>query len=175
MTVFSQPSISLVAAVARNGVIGRGNTLPWHLPEDLKRFKALTMGHPVIMGRKTFDSIVAMLKKPLPGRTSIVISRSPGALRLSPDWTTVRPVATLDEAIRQAQADAPIHVIGGAQIYELALPHATRLYMTEVLSDVAGDAHFPQWDRSQWQEVSREHGPAAPEGLQYDFVEYRRR
>ncbi len=174
MITSSQPSITLVAAVARNGVIGRGNTLPWHLPEDLKRFKALTMGHPVIMGRKTFDSIVAILKKPLPGRTSIVISRSPSALRLSPDWTSVRTAATLDEAIHQTPADAPIHVIGGAQIYELALPRATRLYLTEVLSDIEGDTHFPHWDRSQWQEVSREHGPATPEGLQYDFVEYLR-
>lgn len=175
MTVSYQPSLALVAAVARNGVIGRDNTLPWRLPEDLKRFKALTMGHPVIMGRRTFDSIVSMLKKPLPGRTSIVISRSPGSLQLSPEWTDVRTAATLDEAIRQAPAGAPIHVIGGAQIYQLALPHATHLYMTEVLADVEGDAHFPDWDRSQWLEVSREHGPATAEGLQYDFVEYRRR
>ena len=175
MTVSSQPSIALVAAVARNGVIGRHNTLPWHLPEDLQRFKALTMGHPVIMGRKTFDSIVAMLKKPLPGRTSIVISRSPGQLQLAPEWTDVRTVATLEEALCQAPAGSTMHVIGGAQIYELAMPHATHLYMTEVLSDFEGDAHFPHWDRSQWLEVSREHGQATAAGPQYDFVEYRRR
>lgn len=170
-----QSRIALVAAVARNGVIGRANTLPWHLPEDLKRFKTLTMGHPVIMGRKTFESILAMLKKPLPGRTSIVLSRTPADLQLSPDWTNVRTARTLEDAISQAPPGQDIHVIGGAQIYELALPIAQCLYLTEVLADIEGDAHFPTWDRSLWHEISREHAPVTPQGLRYDFVEYQRR
>jgi dihydrofolate reductase len=170
----TRPRISLLAAVARNGVIGRGNELPWHLPADLKRFKALTLGHPVIMGRKTWDSIFARLGKPLPGRTSIVVSRSalPAAAAVG-----ALVSASLPDAIGAATlVDGPdqVFVIGGAQIYALALPLADRLDLTEIHADVAGDARFPAYDRNDFIEVSRQPGP--PEGgLNYDFVVYDRR
>ena len=142
---------------------------------DLKRFKRLTLGHSVVMGRKTFDSILAMLKKPLPGRTSIVVSRNPASVHIAPGWTGVLAVASLEEALRQAPGDGEIAVIGGAQIYALALPLATRMYLTEVEAEVAGDAYFPDWDRSAWQETARETGPQGADGLAFDFVTYERR
>ena len=170
----SPPCISLLAALARNGVIGRDGALPWHLPEDLKRFKTLTLGHPVVMGRKTFDSIIATLGKPLPSRANIVITRSGTLPDRRPEWHDVHAVASLDEAIAAAGSTEEAFVIGGAQIYALALPRARRLYMTEVLSDVQGDTSFPPWNPAEWHELSREHGTAAPSGLQYDFVVYER-
>ena len=168
------PRLSLIAALAKNRVIGRGNTLPWHLPADLKRFKSLTLGHPVIMGRKTFESIVALLGKPLPGRDNIVISRSAGHPRAA-QWTgaQVRFAASLDEALRGITAEE-VFVIGGAEIYALALPVADRLHLTEILADVEGDAYFPKFARGEWHEMSRESGEAAG-ALPFDFVVYDRR
>jgi dihydrofolate reductase len=168
------PRLSLIAAVAANGVIGRNNGLPWHLPEDLKRFKAITMGRPVIMGRKTFDSIVAMLGKPLPGRTNIVISRSAALQGTKPEWDNVLPAATLEQAIAAAGEAAEVFIIGGAQIYALSLPRAQRLYLTEVKAEVEGDAYFPAREPARWQETSREPGIAAS-GPAYDFAIYDRR
>lgn len=163
-----QPVLSLLVAVARNGVIGRDNGLPWHLPEDLKRFKALTLGHPVIMGRKTFESILASLGKPLPGRENIVVTRSrsyaaPGC----------RVVHSLGEAVSACAGADEAFVIGGAEIFALALPLAQRLYATEIDADVEGDAAFPAYDRSAWREVAREPGAAGT--LRYDFVVYARK
>jgi len=160
--------LSLVWAMARNRVIGRNNKLPWHLPEDLKYFKRITMGKPVIMGRKTYDSI----GKPLPGRTNIVVTRNP-------QWYAegVKTVDSLEAARKLCESIAEIDgideamVIGGAQIYAKALPLADRLYLTEVHADVEGDAVFPEFDRGGWMEVSREDFEASgPNPYNYSFL-----
>ena len=133
-------------------VIGRGGGLPWRLSADLKRFKALTMGHAIVMGRKTYDSI----GRPLPGRTSIVLSRQP-----NPDWgaAEIRTAPSLDDALAQAGADEEVFIVGGAEVYALALPRADRLYVTWVDADVDGDTFFPQVDWGQWRLVSEEPHP----------------
>jgi dihydrofolate reductase len=160
--------LSLVWAMARNRVIGRNNKLPWHLPEDLRYFKRITMGKPVIMGRKTFESI----GRSLPGRTNIVVTRNP-------QWSAkgVKTVDSLDAARKLCEDIAEIDgceeamVIGGAQIYAMALPLADRLYLTEVHADVEGDAVFPEFDRSDWVEVSREDFEASgPNPYNYSFL-----
>ncbi len=135
--------LSLIVAMARNRVIGAGGKLPWHLPADLKRFKEITMGRPVIMGRKTFESI----GKPLPGRTNIVVTR-----RRS--WTAkgCRVAHSLEEAIAAA-GEGEVFVIGGGELYAAALPQADRLYLTEVDADVPGDVRFPEVDLSRWRLV----------------------
>ena len=143
--------ITLVVAVAQNGVIGKDNALLWRLPDDLKQFKAVTMGKPVIMGRKTYDSI----GKPLPGRTNIVISRQPG-LRI--EGCTV--VDSLDSAFEAAGAAPEVAVIGGAQIYRQALPRADVIYLTEVHAAFEGDVTFPSLSPEQWLETSRMPHPA---------------
>lgn len=145
--------ISMIAAVAKNGVIGLNNKMPWHISGDLKYFKAKTMGKPMIMGRNTFESMGK-----LPGRTSIVITRN--ANYKAGEGVIV--VATLNEAITFANKIAirdeqdEIMIVGGAQIYTLALPQADRLYLTEVDIEPTGDAFFPEFDRTQWAETSRE-------------------
>ena len=158
------PRISLLVAVASNGVIGRDGRMPWHLPEDLKRFKALTMGHAIVMGRKTFDSIGRLL----PGRRSIIVTRQPG---YRVDGATV--VHSLDAAIAAASDDDEVFVIGGGEIYAAALPLADRLHMTEIASSADGDVRFPPIDRSQWREVAREPHRSA-DGTAFDFVIYDR-
>ncbi|HEY6241755.1 MAG TPA: dihydrofolate reductase [Burkholderiales bacterium] len=158
--------IALIAAVARNGVIGSGNRMPWHLPEDLKRFRRLTLGHAVIMGRRTFESI----GKPLAGRSNIVVTRSP-------DWTRVgcHTAHSLESALAAVHEPQDAFVIGGAEIYALAFPLADRLHVTEIERDFEGDVFFPQLDRSCWREVSRErHASGGAEGFAYAFVEYER-
>jgi dihydrofolate reductase len=158
--------ISIIAAVARNRAIGRDNAMPWRLPEDLKRFRRLTMGHAVIMGRKTFESI----GRPLAGRNNIVISRAR-------DWSPAGCVVvhSLESALAAVEAPSEAFVIGGAQIYALALPHAGRLHMTEIERDFEGDAFFPEFDRSLWREVDRErHAAAGSAGFDYAFVDYER-
>ena len=154
---------ALIAAVARNGTIGRDNALPWRLPEDLRRFKALTMGHAMIMGRRTWES----LGRPLPGRRHVVVSRDPGYRAAG-----ITVVHSLADALAAGGDDA--YVIGGAMLYEQALPFVDRLELTEIDADVAGDAYFPAFDRSQWQEVGRE-SHRTDEGLGYDFVTLVRR
>lgn len=158
--------VALIAAVAANGVIGRDNRLPWHLPEDLREFKRITLGKPIIMGRKTFESI----GRPLPGRTSIVLTRRP-------DWTRegVVVAANLRQALAMAEELAggdqgEIMVIGGEQIYRLALPLADRLYLTRVDLEVPGDSHFPALDPAQWREVSRRVGHSDTGGVDYAFL-----
>ena len=143
--------------------------MPWHLPADLKRFKALTLGHPVIMGRKTWDSILASLGKPLPGRTSIVLTRSEGAVM--PGATVAGSMAA---AIVAAGAVDEVFVIGGAEIYALALPLADRLHLTEIDADVEGDAFFPPIGGEAFVETAREAGPAHAD-WGYEFVTYDRR
>lgn len=161
--------LALIWAMSRNRVIGRNNALPWHLSEDLKYFKRVTMGKPVIMGRKTWESI----GRPLPGRTNIVITRNPDYA--VPDG--VRVVTSLDAAIDLAEKICLIEgideaiVMGGAEIYAQALPRADRLYLTQVHADVHGDAFFPEIDLEQWQELGREDFAASgPNPYDYSFV-----
>jgi len=154
--------IYLVAAVAANGIIGANGKLPWHLPEDLKHFKRVTLGHPVIMGRKTWES----LKGPLPGRENIVITRqagyqAPGAAVAS----------SLDAALALCAGESVACVIGGEEIFKEALPLAAGLIMTEIKQDFAGDAKFPDYDRSRWREAQREAHTAA-NGMRFDFILY---
>jgi dihydrofolate reductase len=164
--------IALIVAVASNGVIGRDNTLPWRLPGDLRHFKATTLGKPIVMGRKTFES----LGKPLPGRTNIVITR---AAQFAAEGAVV--VHSLEAALQAADAVAQrdgageIMVIGGAEIYRQALPLAQVLYYTRVELEAEGDAHFDAIDWSQWQCVQQEHFAAADAGTPaYTLSTYRR-
>lgn len=138
--------ISIIVAVAQNGVIGDKNSLLWHISEDMRFFKRTTSGHPVIMGRKTYES----LGRPLPNRTNVVISRTMGEI----EGCTV--VHSLEEAIALFPAEEEVFVIGGAQIYALALDVADRFYLTRVGHDYEGDTSFPKWDESEWQLISRE-------------------
>jgi len=162
-----KPELAIIVAMSRNRTIGINNTLPWRCPEDLKRFKALTMGHHLIMGRKTFDSI----GKPLPGRTTVVVTRDRS---LKIDGCTV--VHSLHEAIASCARDTHIFVVGGADIYAQAMGLADTLYITEIQQTVEGDAHFPEFNPDEWQEVSREiHHQETPEILEYHFVTYRRK
>lgn len=167
------PAIALVVAVAENGVIGRDNALPWRLSTDLKRFKAITMGKPVIMGRKTFESI----GKPLPGRTNIVITRSQG-LRLD-GVEVVGSLAAAIEAGREAGAAADakeICIIGGGEIFRETLPLADRLYVTEVGGSPEGDTFLPPIDTRAFEKISEERVPAGEKDSHPTrFVIYRRR
>jgi dihydrofolate reductase len=158
------PRITLVAAMARGNVIGVDNTLPWHLPEDLKHFKAVTLGKPVIMGRKTFDSI----GRPLPGRLNIVVSRQA-------DWQHdgVTVAHSLPDALALA-GDAPeVCIIGGANLYAQALPLAHAMALTHIALDVAGDACFPAWVPGEWAVTLHEPQTGAG-GLSYRFADYQR-
>lgn len=164
--------ITLIVAVADNGVIGRCNALPWRLPSDLRRFKSLTIGGPVIMGRKTYQSI----GKPLPGRTNIVLTRD-AAFRAPGIVATT----SLDEALQVATGDAlrrgtkSIAVIGGAEIYALAMPRATAIELTRVHATPDGDAHFATPDPAAWQEMERQTHDAAPgDSAKFTYVSYRR-
>ena len=161
------PALALVAALDRNRAIGRGNAMPWHLPDDLRRFKALTRGHAVLMGRKTAES----LGRALPERRNLVLTRS-GRV----PFAGMEAVASLDEAIARAGGDT-LMVIGGGEVYALALPRATHLYLTHVDARVDGaDAHFPAFDPSQWRVMSREaHATDAKHPFAFEFVDYARK
>ncbi|WP_019601301.1 type 3 dihydrofolate reductase [Teredinibacter turnerae] len=173
MTASDEISVALVVGVAANGVIGRDNGLPWRLPKDLAYFKRVTMGHPIVMGRKTFDSI----GRPLPGRTNIVVTRNP-------TWQAegVDVCHSLEDALVLARDVATqtqvkqIMVIGGAEFYRQMLPQADRLYLTEVHADVVGDAYFPEFDRSRWQQLSAErHEADSGNPYAYSFLVLERR
>ncbi|HET7832050.1 MAG TPA: dihydrofolate reductase [Gallionella sp.] len=162
----NQPHISLLVAMATNRTIGINNTLPWRIPEDLKYFKMLTLGHHMIMGRKTFDSI----GKPLPGRTTVVVSRD---TTLKIEGCIV--VHSLEKAIAACVGDEEIFIIGGGELFAQTLPLADKLYITEIQQDVEGDTHFPEFDKTEWQEVAREkRSQTEPQPLEYHFVTYRR-
>lgn len=160
-------TLSLIVAMARNRVIGHDNGLPWRLPADLKHFKALTLGKPVIMGRKTFTSI----GKPLPDRHNIVVTRDS---RFSA--AGVHVAHSLEDALRLAQPAAEIMLIGGAQLYAQALPRAQRIYLTLIEADVAGDAYFPAYEPSEWLETARvDHVADTGNPYAYSFVVLERR
>lgn len=158
--------IVIIAAVAKNGVIGKANALPWHLPEDMRHFKALTTGHAVLMGRKTWESLPAKFR-PLPGRRNIVVTRNAGYQAAGAVVATSLPAAI--EAAESGEA----FVIGGAELYAVAMPLANRLQLTEIDAAFEGDTFFPDIDRRQWQETAREtHRDET--GLDYAFVTYER-
>jgi dihydrofolate reductase len=159
-----QARLTIIVATDRQRGIGIHNTLPWRLPEDLAHFKRMTSGHPIIMGRKTFESI----GRPLPNRRNIVITRNPG-------WHAdgVETVASLDAAL-QLLGSLPAFVIGGAQIYIEALPYADRLIVTEIDKMFDCDAFFPSIDASQWKEVAREQHHSEANHFNYAFVTYQR-
>jgi len=151
------PRVYLVAAVAANGIIGANGRLPWHIPEELKHFKKLTLGHPVIMGRRTWES----LKGALPQRENIVVTRTPGY---------EAPGAAVAASLEAALALC----IGGTQLFKDSLPIAAGLVLTEIQRDYEGDTWFPAWDRSQWKESQRE-AHTAEDGTRFDFVLYERK
>lgn len=158
--ILQQPLISLVAAMAENGTIGRDNTLPWRLPEDLKRFKSLTMSKLLLMGRKTYESI----GRPLPGRTSIVLTRDR-------NWKAegVVVVGSLGQALSYARDAEELVAIGGAEIYRLLMPFARRIYLTLVHAEIPGDTFFPDFDPTQWADVEC-HSHPADERNAYPFT-----
>ena len=161
-----KPRVSVIAALARNRVIGIENRLPWRLPEDLAHFKALTLGHPILMGRKTFES----LGRPLSGRTNIVITRNPDYCK-----DGCRVAASIPGAIALCADADEVFFIGGAELYAQAIPLADRLYLTEVDIEAEGDAWFPDFDRSAFREISREsHTGEKGDPLGFDFVVYER-
>ena len=163
------PEIIIIAAVAKNRVIGRDNQLLWHIPEDMAHFKALTAGHTVLMGRKTWESLPERFR-PLPGRVNIVLTRQHG-------WQAAGAVVApgLDDALAAAGAVPRVFVIGGADLYAAALPRADELVLTEIEADFHGDTSFPSWDRTLFREAWRErHHAAPPNGFDFSFVRYER-
>ncbi|MBC7501039.1 MAG: dihydrofolate reductase [Herminiimonas sp.] len=157
-----KPNLTIIVAIDSANGIGIGNALPWHLPADLAHFKRTTSGHPIIMGRKTFDSI----GRPLPTRRNIVISRNPG-------WTYVGAEATTSlQAAIDLVGDQPAFIIGGAQIFLEALPRVNRMIVTEIDRKFSCDVFFPPIDVATWQETAREQQPADESGLAYAFVTY---
>lgn len=160
--------VAFVVATADNGVIGRDNQLIWHLPTDLKHFKQLTQGHPVVMGRRTYESI----GRPLPNRTNIVVTRQP-------DWQAegCEVVHSVPEALERAsQFDEQVFIIGGSEIYRQALPAADVVYLTEVHHDFEGDVTFPELDHAVWREENRQrHEPDEKHAYPFSFVTLRRR
>lgn len=158
--------LSIIVAVAENGIIGDNNSLLWHIREDMLRFRRITSGHPVIMGRKTFESI----GRPLPNRTNVVVSRQDIAI----EGCTV--VHSLDEATAAFPREEEIFIIGGAQIYAQALPLADKVYLTQVHRDYTGDTSFPRLDESEWREVLREDFERSETfDAPFSFVDYERK
>jgi dihydrofolate reductase len=165
--------IALIAAMSENRVIGRGNRLPWHMPADLKRFKRLTTGHAVIMGRRTFES---MKCRPLPNRTNIVLTRQPGFHAAE----NVQIARSLDEALdlaRSAEKNGKeIFILGGSEIFEQALPRADRIYLTVIHAAIPGDAYFPEIDSQQWALIDEERHDADERNADaYSFRVYERK
>ncbi len=159
--------LSLIVAMAKNRTIGVNNTLPWRCSEDLKHFKALTMGHHMIMGRKTFDSI----GKPLPGRTTVVVTRN-----FDMKIAGCVMAHSLNEAIAACSADNEVFIVGGAELYRQTIGLVDTLYITEIQQEVEGDAHFPELDKAAWVETAREvRSQETPQLLDFHFVTYRRK
>jgi len=160
----ARPQLRLIVAYSRNRVIGRDNTLPWRLPGDLKHFKQQTLGHPIIMGRHTWES----LGRPLPGRLNIVVSRSGTG-----SFEGASVARSFEQAIELARDAEIAYIIGGANLYAQTLDTVDAIIATEIDADIEGDAHFPALAKDQWKEVSRESQPEE-NGLAYDFVTYQR-
>jgi dihydrofolate reductase len=160
--------LAVVAAVARNGVIGRDNAIPWRLPEDMEHFRELTTGHVVVMGRRTWESLPDRFR-PLPGRRNVVVTRNPA-------WSAegADRAASLEDALRLVANEPRVFVVGGAQLYAAALPLASELYLTELDVDVEGDTFFPDFDRGRFLEVAREPGVSG-DGTAFSFLTYARR
>jgi dihydrofolate reductase len=160
----------LIAAVARNGVIGDGRGMPWRLPEDLAHFRRRTLGHPVVMGRVTWDSLPPGMR-PLPGRRNLVLSRDPAWVAAGAERVT-----SFAGALALVDGTELVFVIGGAQVYREALPQADTLLLTEIDRDADGSTHFPAWPRADFTEIAREHHQAAPPNdFPFDFVTYHRK
>ncbi len=162
----THPRISIIVAYAANRVIGKDGKIPWHLSEDLKRFRQLTMGHHIVMGRKTWKSIGRLL----PGRKHIIISRQPGL-----EVPGAKIVDSFDAAIAQARGDSEIFVIGGGEIYAQVLPIADRILASEIERVYDGDTYFPELEKGIWRETARENREDAASGLRYSFVTLERR
>jgi dihydrofolate reductase len=163
-TAPSAPRLAIIAAVAANGVIGAGNALPWRLPDDLRRFRALTTGHAVIMGRRTWESI----GRPLPERQNIIVTR--GA---APAPAGTETAATLAAALAQVRLPAPAFCIGGGELYAAALPRADAIHLTEIAREFPGDVRFPPLAAGEWRETAREaHTLPGPDGFDYAYVTY---
>ena len=160
--------VALVAAVARGGVIGRGGELPWRIPEDMAHFRDVTMGHPVVMGRKTWDSLPDRFR-PLPGRRNVVVTRNPA-------WSAdgAERASSFEEALRLVDGESRVSVIGGGEIFAAALPHADELLLTEVDLDASGDTLFPEWERTAFAETFRDEHVTA-DGTRFAFVSYARK
>ncbi len=163
----ARPILAVIAAVARDGGIGRGGELLWHESEDQKHFRRVTMGCPVVMGRKTWDSLPERFR-PLPGRRNIVVTRQAG-------WQAsgAEPVASLDDALRRCRAATRVFVIGGGELYAQAVPRADELVLTEVDASFEADTFFPAWDRAAWRLVESEPRRTAA-GVAYRFNRYER-
>ena len=160
--------VALVAAVARGGVIGRDSGIPWRLPEDMRRFRTLTMGHPVVMGRRTWESLPDQFR-PLPGRGNVVVTRNS-------DWSAqgADRAGSIEDALRLLEGEGTVFVIGGGEIYAAALPSADELLLTEIDAEIEGDTYFPNWDPDDFEEVARERHVSS-DGVGYSFVTYERR
>src|SRR5687768_15930727 len=164
-------TVSAIAALSENKVIGKNNDLPWRLPDDMKFFMETTKGHHVVMGRKNYDSLLDKYK-PLPNRTNIVVTRQKNLN--APGCAVVHSV---DEGIRIAKQnqEPELFIIGGAEIYKITLPNANRLYLTEIYANVDGDTYFPEFSKNEWKEISRKPHPAdARHKYSFDFVVYER-
>jgi dihydrofolate reductase len=160
--------VSLVAAVARGGVIGRDGGIPWRIAEDMARFRDLTTGHPVVMGRKTWESLPDQFR-PLPGRGNVVVTRNP-------DWSAqgADRAASIADAFALVESEPRVFVIGGGEVYAAALPFADELLLTEIDAEIDGDTRFPRWDRDEFEEVERQER-VAEGGTGFAFVKYVRR
>ena len=164
------PVVMIAAASKNTRVIGKNNMLLWHIPEDLQRFKALTLGKPIVLGRKTFESILAILGKPLPNRTNIVITRNPNYTHEG-----IKTAPSLDEALTIAQAEKPSEICigGGGEIYQQALPYADRLYLTWVDDAVEGDTSFPSFEADF--AVEKMYDPQTYQNISFQWIDYRRK
>ena len=161
-------TVSLVAAVARGGVIGRDGGIPWRIPEDMARFRELTTGHAVVMGRRTWESLPDQFR-PLPGRDNVVVTRNP-------DWSAqgADRAGSVEDALELLESEPRVFVIGGGEIYAAALPLADELLLTEIDAEIEGDTTFPRWDRDEFEEVERRER-ITEGGTRFAFVRYVRR
>ena len=161
-------TVSLVAAVARGGVIGRDGGIPWRIPEDMARFRELTIGHAVVMGRRTWESLPDQFR-PLPGRDNVVVTRNP-------DWSAqgADRAGSVEDALELVESAPRVFVVGGGEIYAAALPLADELLLTEIDAEIEGDTTFPRWDRDEFEEVERRER-VTEGGTPFAFVRYVRR